>query len=170
MDFDAYVAGETRIILSMMARDQQRATGRLKVLCKIAHWFCHSKDWSSIRNIFEAKIESVEMGENDWTSQFEHYEALPSVLVNLKKLQDEHMQKEKDKEAKKKEAENKKAELFWCKDFQKNACTESGAHMAQLKADEKPVWVVHICATCWQKDKVKRSHPEIDQGCPHKKN
>lgn len=174
MEFEMFVAGETRIILSMMNRDQQRATGRLKVLCKVAHWFCRAKDWSSIRTIYEAIIESVEMGENDWTSPFESFEALvpppPSVLVNIKRLQEDQAQKEKEKENKKKDMEGKKMELFWCKDYQKGVCMEPGPHMAQLKPDEKPVWVVHICATCWQKDKIKRTHAEGDQSCPNKKN
>lgn len=87
MEFDLFVAGETRIIQAMMHKDVRRAQGRLKVLCKISHWLCRCKDWSSVRTIYESIIESVEMGEMDWTDAFDYYESLlpppPSVLLNL---------------------------------------------------------------------------------------
>lgn len=173
MDFDVFVAGESRIILAMMHRNQARAVGRLKVLCKVGHWLCKCKDWSAVRTIYEAIIESVEMGDADWMSNFDVYESLlppsPSVLANIKKIQEEQMQKEKERESKKRETENKKTEVFWCKEFQKGSCAEAGPHMAQLKPEDKPVWVAHICAMCWQKDRAKRSHPESDASCPNKK-
>lgn len=152
MEFDLFVAGETRIILAMMHKDQGRAMGRLKVLCKISHWLCRCKDWSSVRTIFEAIIESIEMGDADWTTGFDYYESLlpppPTVLINLKRLQDDLTQKEKKKDNKKKDTKSDKNEVFWCKDYQKGTCSEPGPHMAQLKADEKPVWVAHVCAVC----------------------
>lgn len=155
-----------------MARDPERACGRLKVLCKVSHWLCKCKDWGAVRTIYESIIESVELGEAEWTNGFEHLESLlpppPSVLMAFKKAQEDQI-KDKDKEKKKEGDPKKIPEIFWCKDFQKGTCAESGAHMAQLKPDEKPVWVVHICATCWQKDKVRRNHQEGDTSCPHKK-
>lgn len=170
MEFDMFTAGETRIILSMCRKNPERGLGRLRVFSRICHWMCKCKDWQAVRNIFEAIIEQVELGDMDWDSNIDAFEALlpppPSVLAQLRKGQEE-VSKDKDR---KKEGDTKKVgEVFWCKDFQKGVCTESGPHMAQLKPDEKPVWVVHICALCWQKDKVKRSHHEGDSTCPNKK-
>ena len=34
------------------------------------------KDWSVIRGLYEAIIESVEMGEAQWTDCFDHYEMM----------------------------------------------------------------------------------------------
>lgn len=167
MEFEPFVAGETRIILAMMQKDQEKAMGRLKVLCRVSHWLCKCKDWPAVKSMFEAIIESVEMGESEWTSSFDYMEGmLPPAASVLEKLRE----KPKEKDEKFKEKEGKKSvDVYWCKEYQKGQCNESGSHLAQLKPDEKPVWVAHICATCWQKDKKKREHQEADLECPHKK-
>lgn len=166
MDFEAFVAGETRVIGAMWGRNEQQAKGRLKVLCRIAHWMCKCKDWCAVRNIYKAIIESMEMGEAEWWHSFDSYESLlppaASILEKLRK-DDKWKDKEKDKDSK------KTPESFWCKDYQKGLCSESSPHQLQLKPDEKPVSVLHMCALCYQKDKKKRDHPEGDPGCPHKK-
>lgn len=168
MDYETFVAGESRVVLSMMRKNTDRALGRLKVLCKVAHWMCKCRDWVAVKNIYEAIIESVELGETEWTHNFEAYESLlpppPAVLDRLRQRYEGKDPKEsKDKEVK------KVGDVFWCKDFQKGNCQETGPHMAQLKPEEKPVMVVHICATCWQKDKKKRDHQDGDSVCPHRK-
>ena len=48
MDFETFVAGETHVIFNM--QDQVEAMGRLRVLCKVAHWTCRCHDWSLIRS------------------------------------------------------------------------------------------------------------------------
>lgn len=165
MEFDSFVAGETRIIASMMHREEERACGRLKVLCRVAHWVCKCNYWPAVRNIYEAIIESIEMGDADWWNSFDNFESLlPPPMYVLEKL------KKEDKKDEKKDKDGKRTgEVFWCRDYQRGMCTENSPHSCQLKADEKPVTVVHICAVCWQKEKKKRDHPESDTGCPHKK-
>lgn len=164
MDYETFVAGESRIISSMWHKDVRRAHGRLKVLCKVAHWMCKCRDWVAVRNIYEAIIESIEMGEADWQDGFQFYETLlPPSQAILEKLKKEEKGKEKEKE------EKKKTEVFWCKEYQKGMCTEGSPHSFQLKPDEKPVMVAHFCASCWQKDKKKKDHPEGDTSCPHRK-
>lgn len=166
MDFEAFVAGESRIISSMWHKDGRRAHGRLKVLCKVAHWMGKCRDWPAVRNIYEAIIESVGMGESDWVDSFHQYESLlPPSAVIIERLRKEEKVKEKEKEG----TDKKKTEVYWCKDYQKGLCTETSPHSLQLKPDEKPVMVAHLCAVCWQKDKKLRDHPETDASCPHKK-
>lgn len=169
LDFEMFTAGETRIISAMMHKEPEKAAGRLKVLCKVAHWLCKCRDWPAVRNLFEAIIESVEMGEEEWMSGFEHYESMlpppPSILEKIRKEGKDGGQ-EKDRA---KDKDKKTPEVFWCKDYQKNMCTEASPHSAQLKPDEKPVQVVHMCATCWVKEKKRRDHPEADASCPNKK-
>lgn len=75
---------------------------------------------------------------------------------------------EKSKDSDKKDLK-KGLDSYWCKEFQKGLCTETSPHQVQLKPDEKPVTVVHMCATCYQKDRKKKDHPEGDVTCPHKK-
>lgn len=168
MDFETFVAGETRVIMSLMQKHHHKGLGRLRVLCRVAHWMCKCRDWQAVKTIYESIIEAVEMGEREWESSFDHLESLlpPSVgVLDRWKPKEQEKKEEKNKE----KVEKKSVEVFWCKDYQKGMCGESGPHMAQLKPDEKPVWVIHICATCWQKDKKKREHQEGDSECPHKK-
>ena len=56
MDFDKFVAGETRVIANI--KNSSEKQGRLQVLCKLAHWLCKSKDWGVVKGLFEAIIES----------------------------------------------------------------------------------------------------------------
>ena len=154
LEFDAFVAGETRTISQM--EDKNAAYGRLQVLCKMAHWLCRSKDWPLIRGLYEAVIESIEMGEEQWTSDFGHYE----MMVPCAGRQEI---KERDKGEKRKE----KTEVFWCKQFQRGNCSERSPHMMQLKMDEPPMPVLHCCAYCLQKENKRVEHAEQD--CPAKK-
>ena len=41
MDFEAYVAGEVKIIYSILQRDVNEALGRMRVLMLMAHWQCN---------------------------------------------------------------------------------------------------------------------------------
>ena len=74
MDFEAFVAGETRIIGHM--EDTAKAAGRLSLLSKLAHWLCRSKDWLLVRGLYESIMESIEMGEVEWTDDFSHYDSM----------------------------------------------------------------------------------------------
>ena len=56
MDFELFVAGETRVILNMAEEDEGR--GRLKLLCRLAHWLCKCRDWSLVWGMYEGIIES----------------------------------------------------------------------------------------------------------------
>ena len=60
-----------------------------------------------------------------------------------------------------------KVEVYWCKAYQKNTCIEKHPHMAQIRPDEHPVPVVHMCAHCFQKENRREEHPEVE--CPVKK-
>ena len=61
LDFKTFVAGETKTILTM--EDKMQANGRLTLLCKSAHWYCRSQDWSTIKGLYEAVMDSIEIGE-----------------------------------------------------------------------------------------------------------
>ena len=153
LDFESFVAGETRIIYTM--DDQAQAMGRLRLLCRLAHWTCKCRDWPLIRGLYEAVIESVELGEEDWTSDFSHYETMippgPSAQQARLEIRDSKV-KEKDRTW----------EVFWCKGFQHNQCTEKAPHMSVLKPDEPPVPVVHECAYCLQKEHHRMEHQECE--------
>ena len=149
-DFETLVAGETKIILEM--RDKQASRGRMDLLCKLAHWLCRCKDWGAVKGLYEAILESIELGEENWYSDFSHYEMmLPPVKIERTETPQRHH----------------KSDIYWYKPFQKGICTERHPHMAQLKADEPPVPVQHICAACLQRDGGRSEHAEVE--CPVKR-
>ena len=153
-----FVAGETRIISNV--RDGEERRGRLNVLCKLAHWLCRCKDWGLVRGLFEAIIESVEMGEALWTDDFSHYEMmLPAGAGQMMEVKREWEEHRKPKE--------RKIEVYWCKAYQRGGCTDKSPHMAHIRAEDPPVPVIHMCAHCFQRDNRREDHPEQD--CPSKK-
>ena len=172
LDFDAFVAGEAKIVYSMLQKsptEASRGMGRLRVLVLVAHWFCRSKNWPTIRAMYENIIEEVEQGDSDWTDDFSGHETmLPSIM-----MQQQHNSNTFASSATgRKSEEDKKSrniEIYWCKGFQTGTCELSSPHMAQVRPDEPQVPVIHICASCWNVHKKKREHPEGDPSCPTKK-
>ena len=154
LEFEAFVAGETRVILQMENRVEAR--GRLKFLSQIAHWMCASKDWNMVKSLYEGVVESIELGDEVWTSDFTHYENLitrATVKTEPKEVKDK--------------VKKERGDIYWCKAFQKGNCSEKSPHMMTLKPEDEPVPVLHICAYCFQKDNSRKEHAEQD--CTHKK-
>ena len=81
MEFEAFVAGETKILYNMLLGGDPDVRGRLRVLTQVAHWMGKIKNWPTIRALYEAIIEEVEMGESEWGLDFSGYETmLPTVV------------------------------------------------------------------------------------------
>ena len=158
MDFEMFVAGETRIILNMTEPGEAR--GMLKLLSTLGHWLCRYRDWGLVKGLYEGIIESVELGESLWTDDFNHYETMIPLAHGLWGME------KSDVEGSRRNKE-RKLEVFRCKAFQKNNCTEKAPHMAHIKMDEPPVPVLHVCASCLQKENRREEHSELD--CPAKK-
>ena len=153
LEFDAFVAGEIKIILGLNSVAEMR--GRLDFLLKISHWLCRSKDWPLVKGLYEAVLESIEMGEETWFSDFSHY---GSMVPGVAKQDNRGEVKLRSKE---------KTEVFWCKMYQRINCQETSPHMAQVKPDEPLVPVIHCCALCLQRDGKRNDHPESE--CPTRK-
>ena len=93
MDFELFVAGETRILANM--KDPMEKQGRLQVLCKLAHWLCKHRNWNTVRGLFEVILESIEMGESEWTDNFDHFETMIPVGEVKKENEDNRCQRQK---------------------------------------------------------------------------
>ena len=54
LEFDAFVAGESKIIHSMLCNDdsQSQALGRVRVLTLVAHWVCRMKNWALVQSLY----------------------------------------------------------------------------------------------------------------------
>ena len=81
LDFEQFVAGETKTIL--LLEDRNVAFKRLELLSKLAHWLCHCRDWMVVKGLFEAILEAVELGEEDWFSDFGHYEHMITLRMGV---------------------------------------------------------------------------------------
>lgn len=55
--------------------------------------------------------------------------------------------------------------IWFCSLYQKTKCANRANHMVVYKG--KMRMAMHICATCWLKDKKKLEHPESSTACPH---
>ena len=158
MEFNAFVARESKIIHTMLGNgDFNATTGRLRVLTLVSHWLCRVKNWTVIRNMFESIIEEVETDDREWSDDFSSHETMLPALVsqgdgmaslhsgNRRKLQD----------------------IYWCKPYQSSQCEQPSPHMAQLKQKEAPILVLHICAHCWAQFWKRKEHQESE--CPSQK-
>ena len=88
--------------------DPQLARGRLEFLSKVAHWMCSVRDWPLIRRLYEAVVDSIELGEEGWTSDFTHY-------GNMLSMGGQSHVRESGRDMVPK---SNKLELYWCKMFQ----------------------------------------------------
>ena len=147
LDFEMFVAGETKTILSM--EDEGQAKGRLSLLCKLAHWYCRSQDWNAVKGLYEAVMDSIELGEESWTSDFSHYESMVPYGRQVKSSKDGEKEKKKDK-----------IDIYWCKAYNKGTCSENSPHLTQINDQSVPV--VHMCAFCWHKEGKKVDHKETE--------
>ena len=138
LEFEAFVAGETKIIHAIVGAGDPNGMGRLRVLTLISHWMCKVKNWPVVRTLYESIIEDIELGDRDWVDDFSGHETmLPMVNISADPPHVAHAERPK-----------KSLEVFWCKNFQSMQCDLGSPHMAQIKADEPPVPVLHICAFC----------------------
>ena len=153
LEYEAFVAGETKVICLMLAQGDANGLGRLRVLTLIAHWYGRTKNWSMIKSLYESIMEEIEMGDKEWLDDFSSYETmLPSmgtqgteVIGSVK-------------------GNKKNFEVYWCKAYQMGGCELDSPHMAQIKQDENPVPVLHICAYCWSNYKKRKEHLEMECG------
>ena len=157
LDFEAFVAGEARIVRDMIVRQDPEAEGRLCVLSLVAYWVCRSRNWPVVRGLYESIIEEVELGERTWNDDFSSHENVlaawqPQLIGEPGNVSDKG---------------RKQQEVYWCKLYQTGSCEQHAPHMAQLRAEDPPVPVLHICAFCWANFKKRKEHPEAE--CTTKK-
>ena len=161
LDYETFIAGETTTIAKMLSRRDDEASGRLNVLNAISLWQCKTRNWPMVKNLFEAIIDEIELGDRTWNDDISSFETLltlnpaPMPNTNTSAAVTSHNTSNNI-------TLRKTAEVYWCKAFQTNSCELPSPHMAQIKVDEPQVPVLHICATCWGNTKKRREHPEIE--------
>ena len=157
LEFEQFMAGESKIIFNMLAQENTEAMGRLRVMTLVAHWQCKCKNWPIVRNLYESIMEEIELGERTWNDDFTQYEMmLPNVVSS------NTMQVPVQNTVAEKSGTKKPIEVYWCKNFQTKNCELNPPHLAQIKPDESPVPVLHICANCWSNGRKCKEHAKID--------
>ena len=165
LDFPKLVAGEMEICLDPATPKIERQ-GRLALLRDLAYHKSNDLDLATIKGIYGAVLRKIEVGRATWASDFQ---TLQSQVVTNKisrpKLSLEKSEKT-DKGSKKSGTKSIDNRVLFCRDYQKNRCTHSETpHRATFQ--NKSVWVHHMCATCWLKDKTMLAHPETSASCQY---
>ena len=158
LQFEHMVAGEMRTIQT--CTEPAQIIGRMSLLKRMAYAKLRGYEWHLIRKMYAAILRSIEAREHTWESNFDRFEAI---------LYRRPPQRREDKNTSGlKEVNNNKK--WFCRDWNKGNCTKSAPHKSWFGTGTNAVsrTVLHMCATCYMKDKVQKDHPENHETCPHK--
>ena len=170
MSFHQYVAGETKII-AMSDEDEER-NGRLRLMNKIAYAMDETSNWLACRQYYAAVVVAIEMGEEEWVSNFRRFEnMLPKVVIGaastIRQGQHTANKSTNPKSIQGKSKSRRIPEVCFCKEYNRGDCTQESPHLGKYKDEIKPVMLHHYCAKCLLKSKIKMQHPENSEACPY---
>ena len=152
------VAGETRTI--EMSTEPAQILGRLRLLRRMAYAKLRGYEWSAIRKMYAAIVRSIESKENTWEANFDRYEAIMYRRPGPRRVEEKTNQQNNNNNSKK----------WFCRDWNKGNCTKTAPHKAWFGSGTNAVsrTVLHMCATCYIKDRTQKDYPENHDTCPHK--
>ena len=155
LNYDQFIAGELATITN--CHDIEEKIGRVKLLQRIALWRLRANvTWPQVRNAFAHILRLIENQEITWHAGWDKYERHIYDKIAIVGPKDKI----------KKTVSN--TDFTWfCKAFQcPEGCNKDAPHPAKIVNSFKQVQ--HICASCWQKDRTRRTHSESSSDCPHK--
>ena len=159
LDMKQFIAGELGII-SEDDISQVEKQGRIDFLKKIVY-YCSMYEFKGLKAYYAAFVRDIERGRKTWSDDPSYLE---SALLNkyLLKGKDYQQTRKANYHAK----SDEKAEKVWfCGEYQRNKCSHKSNHLKVVKGEQR--LALHICASCWLKDKKKLDHPESSTACPH---
>ena len=173
LTYNQYIAGESKIIA--LTDDESERNGRLRLMNKIAYAMDDTGDWVNCRNYYAAIVVAIEMGEEEWMSNFRRFESkLPRLIVTSNVITQGRVggsKKFKVDRRVERVAERKRIpETCFCKDFNRGNCQFEGPHLGKYKDEPMAVTLHHYCAKCLLKNKQKLPHPETSEACLFKRN
>ena len=159
MLFEHLVAGEMRTIET--STNPAEILGRLRLVRRMAYAKLRGYEWQYIRKMYAAILRSIEARDNTWESNFDRYE---SILYRRPPGQP------RDKERNQGSSNPSNNKKWFCRDWNKGNCTKSAPHKSWFGTGTNATQrtVLHMCATCYMKDKAQRDHPESHESCPYK--
>jgi hypothetical protein len=159
LDFSMFLAEETEIIRSQV-KSEEEMLGRLAIL-KMMAYYKNTYEWKALLDLYAAWLRQIELGQRKWcddTTQLEHV-----LLAGCRRVDNKFKEKEKSVKKSQFSRDSKSGDdsVWFCSSFQRNKCT----HMSVIKG--KMRHMLHICASCCQKDQQKLPHAESSPSCPH---
>lgn len=155
LNFHLFVAGELEVILGG-TRSKEECKARLLMLKKTAYRADYVS-WNTLRDLHEAILRKIEVGQAAWTSDFETVER--QVLERAK------MGGQALSNTDKKGVDTKNTPVY-CKEFNKGTCTFSESHRGLFYGN--PRKLLHVCSDCLGKGK-QLPHRKGQDECPEKK-
>lgn len=181
LDLPLLVAGEMAILLKGGLSAEENA-GRLELLQAAAY---HSKafDWRSVQDFHRTVLSEVETGDRQWggrdtwlaveastlyvksTSRTQPPPQVPSPAPPRGQAQAPVSAGSAGQGMGVRRGPGSGSGRRWfCKPYQTRQCNHRGTHDAKMFG--RHCIVEHMCATCWLKEAVVRSHPESSDECP----
>ena len=146
LSYEQFIAGELVTINNSMDLDEQQ--GHTELLQRISQWQLRSNvTWPQVRNTYAHIIRCIENKEITWQTNWDQFERFIYDKVNT--------QNTTAKNDKAKAVVKPKTESVWfCCTYQRSeGCSKDAPHPGRIGT--QICSLLHICATCWLKEKIK---------------
>ena len=164
LDMPLFVAGYIEPIKKSLLKVKSKVGSKVmkKEIAKLEHlislmYLSKSHDWESVRELHASVLHEIELGNKKWGDSFIDVEVRSLPIA---------------KQFKNPSSVTSNKQYFtdtFCRKFNRGECLKNSPHSLTLKSGET-IWVKHICASCLQKNKEVRNHPEISDECPVSQN
>ena len=108
----------------------------------------------SITSSPPAWVRRIEIGLSKWSDNSSEIETPMFACYPLKTIK-----------LSKKELPKAQDQVWWCPDYNKQACYLCSSHQKVIKGQMRSVR--HFCSVCYKNDKVKLEHPKASSACPY---
>ena len=165
LSYSQFVEGELGLILDVSLHvSQYEKEGRLQLLKKISQ-LQREYEWPAVREFYASVLFRIERGMLSWRNlDLAALEIQCLSRASLISVKDSNPNVHRPTTVKRKMQDQ---QVFFCSPYQRGMCWHNDKHTGVYNGRE--VVRLHICATCWQKDKKQSSHPESAPQCPHSK-
>ena len=158
LNYEQFLAGEMGTINS--TKNYIEREGRLQLLQRVTTWKLRTGvSWPAVRNTYAHILRRIEDREIDWREDWDRYERniYDRIIIASQKTEKPKIHNTRST-----------TDATWfCRNYQKpDGCNKDAPHNGRVGNQIRSLQ--HICATCWLREKIRRSHPECSSDCPHK--
>ena len=167
LDFRTLVAGEMNICC-MNGITQSERGARLRLLGDIV-FNAGYYQWQAILKFHAAILSEIKNGNMQWGDCYSKLEQQMLMPFPIGKKNDKkrgnspgNQRRGRDNEHNGGHTEEK---VVYCGEYQNRNCQHTNNHSGQFFG--QTTQMLHICAACWRRNKVKAQHPSASPDCPH---